>query len=90
MRHTIALLMALVLAGCQDPHATDLGDITHFEWAPNQQQEEVGRVIVMVARGWSDWPDSYTFEGHTRPFTIDMGMMKPGTQYRVTVQEMRP
>lgn len=63
MKLAMGVLLVALLAGCKDPHSVELDTITNFEWAPNQQQEEFGRVIVMVARGWSEWPEGYSLLG---------------------------
>lgn len=96
-RYSAILVLAVaLLAGCEGkpPQSEPVMNVTLDTLISGEEedhdQETIGRTVVMVARGWSDWPASYSFEGQTQPLTIDMGRMKSNTQYRVTVQEVQP
>ena len=55
------VLAVALLAGCEEQAEVNqrvtLGTLlTGEESTISPAQEEMGRTIVMVARGWSDWP----------------------------------
>lgn len=53
--------------------------------ALNYNQDEIGRTVVMVARGWSDWP-APPLQG----VKVTLSGLAEGKAYRMTIEEAQP